>query len=120
MYEDFQHEHRDRQLVRSNTYGYVLALLQHLLIDGIECHITSYLLNHLLPDKNLTMREFDYLAILFTQRIRGNEMAQDVTEAAFRLMKPDTHPNADEFRKLSFELCWHETTISPPLNIDHR
>jgi hypothetical protein len=29
-------------------------------------------------------------------------MAQDVTEAAFRLMKPDTHPNADEFRKLSF------------------
>jgi hypothetical protein len=35
-------------------------------------------------------------------------------------MKPDTHPNADEFRKLSFELCWHETTISPPFNIDHR
>jgi len=53
------------------------------------------------------MREFDYLATLFTQRIRGNEMAQDVTEAAFRLMKPDTHPNADEFRKLSVD-CIYE------------
>jgi hypothetical protein len=64
------------------------------------------------------MREFDYLAILFAQGIRGNEMAQDVTEAPIGLMKPDTYPNADEFGELSFELCWHETTISPPLNID--
>jgi len=74
------------------------------LIDGIECHITSYLLNHLLPDKNLTMGEFDYLAILFAQGVRGNEMAQDVTEAPFGLMKPDTYPCADEFGELSFEL----------------
>ena len=118
MYEDFQHEHRDIQLVRSNTCGSVLALYRHLLVDVIECRITSYLFNHLLPDKNLTMREFDYLAILFTQRIRGKEMAQDVTEAPVRLMKPDTYPSADEFGELSFELCWHVTTISPPLNID--
>jgi len=63
------------------------------------------------------MREFDYLAILFTQRIRGKEMAQDVTEAPVRLMKPDTYPSADEFGELNFELFWHETTINPPLNI---
>ena len=66
------------------------------------------------------MRELDYLAILFTQRIWGNEVAQDVTEASIGLMQPDTYPCADEFGELSFELCWHETTISPPLNIDHR
>jgi hypothetical protein len=41
------------------------VLHQHLLVDGIECHITSYLLNHLLPDKNLTIREFDNLTIFF-------------------------------------------------------
>jgi hypothetical protein len=64
------------------------------------------------------MREFDYFAILFAQGIRGNEMAQNVTEAPIGLMKPDAYPNADEFGELSFELCWHETTISPPLNID--
>ena len=50
------------------------------------------------------MREFDYLAILFAQRIRGNEMTQDVTVAPFGLMKPDTYPRADEFGELSFEL----------------
>jgi hypothetical protein len=54
-------------LDHSNTFGFVLALHQHLLVDGIECHTTSCLLNHLLPYKNLTMREFDYLAILFAQ-----------------------------------------------------
>ncbi len=50
------------------------------------------------------MGEFDYLAILFAQGVRGNEMAQDVTEAPFGLMKPDTYPCADEFGELSFEL----------------
>ena len=67
MFEDFRREHRDRQLAHSNTFGFVLGLHQHLLVDGIECHITSYLLNHLLPYKNLTMREFDNFAILFAQ-----------------------------------------------------
>ncbi len=92
MYEDFQHEHRDRRLVRSNTFEFLFAISQHFLVGEIECHITSYLLNHLLPDKNLTMRELDYLAILFTQRIRGNEVTQDVTEAPIGLVQPDTYP----------------------------
>ena len=64
------------------------------------------------------MREFNYLAILFTQRVRGNQVAQDVTEASIGLMKPDTYPCADEFGEVSFELCRHETTISPPFDID--
>jgi hypothetical protein len=33
-------------------------------------------------------------------------------------MKPDTYPCADEFGEVSFELCRHETTISPPFDID--
>jgi hypothetical protein len=47
-------------------------------------------------------------------------MAQDVTKATFWFMESDADPKADEFGELSFELCWHEATINPPLNIDHR
>jgi hypothetical protein len=35
-------------------------------------------------------------------------------------VQPDAYPRADEFGELRFELFWHETTINPPLNIDHR